>query len=75
MTSYNKNVNIAPMIPAYKPIIVPAPTLPDSGNPNVAWLLETDVQDIVAKPVAYKTFEGLVKIPGFSLEIEWDFRF
>lgn len=54
---------------------IPAPSLPDSGNPNIAWELVTDVGDIESKPVAYKSFEGLVKIPGFSLEIEWDFRF
>jgi hypothetical protein len=56
-------------------IDVGAPTIPDTGNPNISWRVDTDSANGTARVMAYKTFEGLVKIPGFSLEIEWDFRF
>lgn len=47
----------------------------DSGNPNITWLDDGDVYDNNHPVVAYKTFEGLVKAAGFSLEIHWDLRF
>lgn len=39
------------------------------GGPGLSTLVGTN------QLVAYKTFEGLVKFSGFTLEIKWDFRF
>jgi hypothetical protein len=47
----------------------------DSGNPSITWQDDGDVYDDHHPVVAYKTFEGIVKAAGFSLEIHWDLRF
>jgi len=47
----------------------------DSGNPNISWYEGEEPGYNNAPVVAYKTFEKIVKTTGFSLEIQWDFRF
>lgn len=47
----------------------------DSGNPSISWYEGVEPAFANTPVVAYKTFEKIVKTTGFSLEIQWDFRF
>jgi hypothetical protein len=57
-------------------VIIDSPYLGvDSGNPNITWTEVLYSTDSGAPVVAYKSFESMIKLSSFELEVRWELKF